>query len=190
MRRWGVLAGYTALLYLVVPYTPRVGLACLRTPAGGFLFGRGLVALVLLGAVALVAAFRRWQAPWTAYALLLAAGAGYLAALRWLGVRPLERVHLPEYGLAALLAWRALRPSLGSDGAASVAAFALAAAIGWGEELVQAVTPGRYYALGDVAANALAAALALVVLAAVRTARSGCAPARERVAGAGLGVGG
>ena len=76
----------------------------------------------------------------------------------------LERVHVPEYGIAAWLAWRALVPRNGDRVGTYVAAVAIAAAIGWGDELVQSVVPGRYYDLRDVAANALGASLGVLVI--------------------------
>ena len=57
-------------------------------------------------------------------------------------------------------------------------AAALASVIGLGDELLQGVTPGRYYDLRDVGMNALGAMLGVLVLAAVR-AGSGSAADRE-----------
>ena len=60
-------------------------------------------------------------------------------------------------------------------GAGQVAAYAAAAligtAIGWGDELVQAILPNRVYDLRDVALNAAGSVLGVVVLAACRAER-------------------
>ena len=51
---------------------------------------------------------------------------------------------------------------------AYAAAAGAGAAIGYGDELLQGILPGRYYDLRDVAMNALGAVLGILVLAAAR----------------------
>jgi hypothetical protein len=160
MRRWLALCAYAALLYGLLPYGPAIGRAVQASTAGSWLIGRGAVWLVLAGVVA------------TAIHLRRPAVLGYALALLWLRAIRLERVHLPEYGIAAALAWWALVPRLGDRWPAYVVAAIIAALVGWGDELVQAVTPGRFYDLRDVAANALGASLGAIVIAAWRTGRS------------------
>lgn len=172
---WRLLAAYTALVYAAIPFTSGVGLAFVAAPLGGWLFGRGLVLGALVAAGIAFGQLRRIRAPWAAYAGLVSVAVVGLVAVQRLAARPLERAHLPEYAVAAWLAWRAL----GATGAVHVrryvGAFVLATAIGWGEELIQSVTPGRYFAWHDVRVNALGAALGLVVVASV----SGTRRARE-----------
>src|SRR5262249_52537610 len=83
------------------------GLAVLATQPGSWLLGPGLAALVGVGAVALGVRLRRRRAPGWAYAVVGAAALGYGLAFAWLRAARLERPHLPEYGVAALLARRA-----------------------------------------------------------------------------------
>src|SRR5439155_15393092 len=103
----------------------------------------------------------------------------------WLRARHLERTHLPEYGVAAWLAWRAVGPLVLGRVPGYVAAATLGAAIGLGDELLQAVTPGRVYDIRDVAMNALGALLGIVVLAIIRAALSGGSSARRSPPAAG-----
>jgi len=166
--RWVALAAYVAAIYLSLPFAPRVGLRFLRTAPGGWLLGAGLPLAALAGAGAVALALRRRGAPRWAYAALAAAAAGYALAFSWLSAQRLERTHLPEYGIAAWLAWRAVAPLVRGRAAGYAAAAALAAAIGWSDELLQRVVPGRYYDLRDVAMNALGAVLGILVLAAAR----------------------
>lgn len=172
MPRWLALCAYAALLYGLLPYGPAMGRAVQASAVGTWLLGRGLVAIVLAGAIAAALRLRRRRAPPIAWALAGAAVLGYALALLWLRAIRLERVHLPEYGIAAALGWWALVARLGDRWPAYVAAAALAAAIGWGDELVQAVTPGRYYDLRDVAANAVGATLGTLVIAVWRSGRN------------------
>jgi hypothetical protein len=165
MGRWLGLGAYTALLYGLLPFGPAIGRAVQNTAAGRFVLGRGAAWIVALGAIAIVVRLRRRAAPASAWLLAALVGAGYALALGWLRAVRLERVHLPEYGIAAWLAWRALVPSLGDRWPVYGAAWVLAAAIGWGDELVQSITPGRFYDVRDIGANALGAGLGVLALA-------------------------
>jgi len=176
-RRWAALAVYVAAIYASLPFGPRVGLALLRISAGSWLLGPGLPVLAILGGGALLVRLARRRAPWWAYGALTGAAAGYAVAFSWLRAQRLERTHLPEYGVVAWLAWRAIAPALPDRVSAFVAAALLTVAIGWGDELLQRVVPGRYYDLRDVAMNALGGVLALLVIAAVRAGRTRHKPA-------------
>ena len=160
-----LLGAYVALLYGLVPYGPALGRAAQASAAGRYVLGPGAIVVVVGGALAIFARMRTRRVPGPAYALAAAAVLGYALALGWLRAIRLERVHLPEYGIASLLAWWALVPSLGDRGRTYVAAAVLAATIGWGDELVQSITPGRVYDLRDVAANAIGAVLGAAVVA-------------------------
>jgi hypothetical protein len=168
---WRALAAYAALVYVAMPFTSSIGLAFVATPLGGWLFGRGLVLGALVAGGIALGQLRRTAAPWPAYAGLgLVAGVGLVAVGR-LAARPLERAHLPEYAVAAWLAWRALGASGKAVAVRYAGAFVLAASIGWGEELLQRVTPGRYFAWHDVGVNALGGALGLVLVASLSSGR-------------------
>ena len=111
--------------------------------------------LIALGSSSLLSGGRtgRWMlallgalAPWASAALLDAAHFG----LRKLG-------HLVEFGVLAVLWYRALAPSP----RAVTAAFVLAAAYGGVDELRQGLDASRTPAVGDVAVDALGALLGL-----------------------------
>ena len=77
------------------------------------------------------------------------------AAWRLLASSPIGRVHLPEYGLLAILAaWAA-----GGGIRAAIGGGMAAAGVGFLDELVQLVTPGRVFDWWDVALNVAAALL-------------------------------
>lgn len=161
---------YLAAILLSLPFTPQlVRWANAR-------FGRGtvllpvVVLLVVVGIALLrrLAARGRRNAPWPHLAL---AGIilGQFAAWRLLASSPVGRVHLPEYGLLSVLAFRAgggtMRAALGGG--------ALAAAVGLLDEIVQLVTPGRVFDWWDVALNAAAALLGALACAWWRWTRDG-----------------
>ncbi|TMB49379.1 MAG: VanZ family protein [Deltaproteobacteria bacterium] len=158
LTRWAALGAYVAAIYASLPFAPRVGLRFLRTAPGSWVLGPGLALVVLAGAAALVLGLRRRGAPARAYAALAVAA----------GAHHLERTHLPEYGIAAWLAWRAIAPLVPGPLAGYAAGAALAAAIGYGDELLQSIVPGRYYDIRDVGMNALGSVLAVIVIAATR----------------------
>jgi hypothetical protein len=169
MWRWVALGAYAAFLYGLLPYGPTIGGAAQQSAIGQWVLGRGAAWLAAAGVVVLLVRLRRRVAPPVAYAIAAAVALGFAFALTWLRAVRLERVHIPEYGLAALLAWQALVPTLGDRRRTYVAAAAVAALLGWGDELLQAVTPGRYYDLRDVASNALGATLGTLTLAVWRS---------------------
>src|SRR5207247_4582491 len=113
----------------------------------------GLALVVLAGAAALVLVLQRRHAPARAYAALVVAAGGYALALSWLRAHHLERTHLPEYGIAAWLAWRAIAPLVPGPLAGYAAGAALAAAIGYGDEVLPSLVPRRSYDIRDVGQN-------------------------------------
>lgn len=166
--RWIALGSYAGAIWTTLGVAPRVANAVLATPVGAWMVGRGAWVLAATAIVVLALGFAYRRASWGAWGLLGLAGAGYVLGLVWLRSQRIERLHLPEYGVAAWLAWRAVAPIAGDGAAGYVAAVLVATGIGWSDELLQTLVPGRVYDLRDVVANALGAALGVVVLAAVR----------------------
>jgi len=162
-----VLAGYVAIIYTSLPSGPWIGIHLMRTRAGAWLLGPGLGIVATVGVLALLVLLRRRRAAAWAYAAIVVAGVGYAVALSALRANRLERTHLVEYGVAAWLAWRALAASAPGEPWTYAAAAVLASAIGYCDELLQAIVPGRYYDLRDVAMNAAGALLGTLVIAAM-----------------------
>lgn len=152
---------------------------------------RGMIAGLFLSGAALVAfGLARRRASLRAWLVLLLAGATYAGLALAMAV-PQERLHLVEYGALALLL-RAAFSARFTDGApggngrgVNTWTLATATAIGWLDEAIQGMLPNRQYDLRDVGFNALAAALALGVAAAIRAAMRPVSGATAVSAGAG-----
>jgi hypothetical protein len=153
--RWAVLTLYTAGIFLSLPYTPRF------VRWSNARFGPEAAIIVVGAVLALAGALLvrrllsvRAAYPWPHLALA-ALGLACWAASRLLASSPIGRIHLPEYGLLAILAgW-----AIGGGIVAAVGGGIAAAVVGFLDELVQLVTPGRIFDWWDVALNIAAAIL-------------------------------
>jgi len=153
--RWTLLALYTAGIFLSLPYTPLfVKWSNARFGPEAAIFVVGGV-LTLAGAI-LVRRLKKTRAafPWPHLALA-ALGLASWGAWQILASSPIGRVHLPEYALLAILAgW-----AVGGGIPAALGSGIAAASVGFLDELVQLVTPGRFFDWWDVALNVAAASL-------------------------------
>jgi len=127
----------------------------------GVVFGAALLAVIV--AVVGIALQRRPSAVevWVAVGVI----AVYVALFVRMGVTPLERTHLFEYGLLGVLIDRALaerRTGGVRVPAPPVIAVIVTALLGWGDEGLQALLPDRVYDLRDIGINALAGLVAVV----------------------------
>ncbi|MBD3163162.1 MAG: VanZ family protein [Candidatus Latescibacteria bacterium] len=155
---------YWVLAVLVAIYST-VGLAGTVAQAlqGQGLLGVafGLAFLVVAMAVAGIALHRRPKAVevWVAIAVVTV----YAMIIVRMGVGPVERTHLFEYGLLAVLIHQALlerRRNEASVRGPALLAIVTTALLGWGDEGLQAMLPNRVYDLRDVGINALAGVVA------------------------------
>ncbi len=98
------------------------------------------------------------------YLCLAAVGFAYIYFTLKLWAHPEEAVHFLEYGLLSFLLFRALRNHFSDISIYSSALF-LGALVGIFDEILQWITPGRYWDFRDVGLNALAVLLFQVALA-------------------------
>jgi hypothetical protein len=153
--RWAIVCLYTAGIFLSLPYTPR--LVTWSNARLGPAAATGAVGAVLaLGAGVAILRLSNCRSsfPWP-HLGFAALGLAGCAAWTLLASSPIGRVHLPEYGLLAILAARAAGGATGAAIGSGVAA----AGVGFLDELVQRSTPGRVFDWWDVALNAAAALL-------------------------------
>ena len=173
-RLWGAALGALLLIYLSA-WPLQFVLDFLR---GRNLLRLSMATLFLLAAIAAVSWLVRRRAGRLEWAALgLVAVAYTVLALQFEIVQ--ERLHLIEYGGVALLFRSALlaRSRAGAGDAPGAfrrvapLAFALTAAGGLGDEIVQGILPNRHWDLRDVTINAGAGALALAAAALLGSAR-------------------
>jgi hypothetical protein len=91
-----------------------------------------------------------------------------------MGISPMERTHLFEYGLVAVLIYQALTERVRNGGHVPIPAvftIVVTALLGWFDEGIQALLPNRVYDLRDVGVNALAGLMAISASVALARAR-------------------
>lgn len=157
MKRWALFFGYVALLYGSLPWTRDVLVALYQLELVGTLVTVTYVAAAVLLAWYVVFDVRLTDR--AAFAALVVLGCVVGGLVLGLAI-PEERLHFLQYGLLAVLARRALALRV-PPARQYLLAIAIAATVGWGDELLQGLLPGRVYDVRDVLVNALAAVIAM-----------------------------
>lgn len=162
-RRWVWVLGYVVLVLASTPFTPGLTALFEGSRAGHAL----LVAVPLLAVAAVIAApaavaSRRRQSRGNV-AFWAAIGALYLLVWIILCERAVEGIHLAQYGLLSMLAFRAVHGLVPLPAAYGLSA-ALAVTVSCMNEVVQGFLPNRVYDLRDIVLDAVAGALGLIVV--------------------------
>lgn len=157
-RRWLWVVGWTFLIYATL-YIVRPICEYLKQTAPLGLLVNGLFIGLILGLVYWVFTQRRLD--WRNRAIFLCLIFCYGCALYVIKI-PEERIHLIEYGILAILIFRALRPDLSGYKAIGLA-FILTSLLGWGDEGIQYLLPNRYYQTQDVLLNSLSGLMGLLI---------------------------
>jgi hypothetical protein len=161
---WLFFAGWVLLIFVAVPIAPRI----LKhvgeiVPLGSLVYAT--IAVILIATVIAVAYIfkslkgRRQNLFW----LILTLGI-YVYFCLYETKTPQEALHFLEYGFLGLLAFRALSHRI-RDVSIYWSAVMLVAVVGTVDEIIQWMTPGRYYDFHDIRFDTLSAALAQLVLA-------------------------
>lgn len=164
LRRWLPVIVWVAVIYTTIPfvrmlrewYVARWDPAWIGLGVAVVLMAAGVVAVALIrrgtGAV------RRGNTVW-----IVVTTSVFVLWTVSLRRSPEEAVHFLEYGLLAVLLHRALRPMVGSD-LVFIAAALMGALIGTVDEIIQWISPGRFWDWRDLLLNGGAGALAQVIL--------------------------
>jgi hypothetical protein len=159
-----IAATWVAVIYATIPLV-RVLREWFVARWGQSLIGYGVIGvLVIVTVVGLIRSRRLDSRPRPAAAAWLVAIA---AIMVWWTTRlwehPEEAVHFLEYGLLGVLLYRALRPRF-PDATALLSAALLVTLVGTVDEIIQWITPGRYWDFRDILLNGGAGALALAAI--------------------------
>jgi len=136
----------------------------------GIAFASGFL-LIVVGIVGSGIAKRaRWQTVWVTLGVV----AVYGMVMTRMFISPEERTHLIEYGIVAVLIYRALDERIRNGRKIShpaILAIVMTAILGWIDEGIQALLPSRVYDIRDVGFNALAGVMAIVAIWALQRVR-------------------
>jgi len=136
----------------------------------GFSFVTGF-GLAILAVVGMALSRRSRSEVWVA----LGVATAYLMIPVRLGAPTLERTHLFEYGLLAVLLYEAMSERKDNGRAVrlpGLMAIFAATTLGWLDEAIQGLIPGRVYDVEDVLVNGLAAVVAVAAAAMLRWMRA------------------
>ncbi|KPK38012.1 MAG: hypothetical protein AMJ78_10670 [Omnitrophica WOR_2 bacterium SM23_29] len=154
LARWAIVLLYVILVFATIPYVPRIW-DSLTQPLGKNTSAVLNIGYALLGfCLILYSYFRLHKRSFTFY---LALGLiflcyGYLLKdVKFI----IEKIHLLEYGILSLLVYWAIKP--GKPSIKRILTYGIILgivfAVGWTDELIQKITPGRVYEFRDVLLN-------------------------------------
>jgi hypothetical protein len=160
--RWLWVVGWIALIYTTIPFV-RVLQGWFTARWDKALIGYAVIAVIVVSAVAVAASLRHLTArPSRGAVLWLMVVA---AVFTWWAVSlrqvPEEAVHLLEYGVLGVLLYRAIRPRI-EDVTVYLVAALIGLLVGIVDEVIQWITPGRFFDFRDIFLNGGSCGLALV----------------------------
>ena len=163
-RRWIAVVAWIALVYTTIPFV-RVLQTWFTARWDRMLIGYAVTAVLVIVAVTVLFAVRRLTSRWSlATAIWLV---GIAAVYTWWAISlwrvPEEAVHLLEYGVLGVLLYRALRPQV-RDSTVYVVAALIGVFVGTVDEVIQWITPRRFFDFRDIFLNCGSCALALVAV--------------------------
>jgi len=160
IKYWAYVLGFVMLIYSTL-YAVRPVCAFLKsTTPFSLLVNIILVAILLLIMVSFGMKIR--AAKTSSYIIFGAVLFSYFYGFAIIQ-HPEEKIHFIEYGFLACLA----RQAIGIDVKGPLVyiyAFLLASFLGWVDEGIQYLLPGRYYQIEDVILNSVSAALGLLLV--------------------------
>lgn len=151
---WAWVVAWALTIYAVVPFA-RQFVNALKSAGLLWMLGPAVYLAIACGVIAAVRAFRRAgpRPGGTSWWGLGVAAAAYAAGTWYLRANQEEALHLVEYGVLCLLAFRALSATH-PNRAAVIGAALVATAFGMGDEIIQWIVPSRIFDFRDMLINA------------------------------------
>ncbi len=162
--RWVTVAAWVALIYTTIPFV-RVLQSWFTARWDRELIGWAVVAVLVISAAVVLLSLRRLTArPSKAtivWLVVIAAVYTWWAISLWRV--PEEAIHLLEYGVLGVLLYRALKPRV-PDMTIYLSAALLGILVGTVDEVIQWITPRRFFDFRDIFLNSGSCALALAAV--------------------------
>ena len=162
---WFYVSVWSLFIFITVPLARGIQ-AYVSEHWGRDMFMHGVIICVsiMLCIAILKLRLKRRIATAKHYLWLLGISGVFIVYTIQLRKNPEEAMHFVQYGLLAILVYRALTHRIADNGIYIVAAL-ITAAIGISDEAIQWLTPKRVWGLKDIWLDTMAAALALLALA-------------------------
>lgn len=160
---WLLLAIWAAAIFAAIPLARRIQ-AVVSELWGRQSFGYLTVAVIVAGGAWAIRKLLRARRPAASYLWLVAVGTVFFGYTYRLRTSPEEALHFVQYGVLGVLAYRALSHRV-RDWTIYWTAAAIGCLVGILDELIQWVTPGRFWGLQDIWIDLLGAALVQVGIA-------------------------
>jgi VanZ family protein len=164
-RSWFYVGIWSFFIFITVPLARGIQ-AYVSEHWGRDMFMHGVIftIIIMLCIALLMLRLKRSAATTMNYLWLLGIAGVFVAYTIQLRKNPEEAVHFIQYGILAILVYRASTHRIADNGIYFVAAL-ITAAIGITDEAIQWLTPRRHWGLRDIQLDTIAAALALLALA-------------------------
>ncbi len=177
---WVATAAWGLLIFVAIPFV-RLVTDWIREHLGGAVFGYAVIVLVVAALITTVAILRRAR-PRPGPGPLLWLGvvaSGFVGWTIHLWERPEEAIHFIEYGVIGIFAYRALSIQL-AQRRVHLAAALVGILIGTCDEILQWITPDRYWDYRDLVINAGACIMVQLAIRGVMGSDAATAPDRWR----------
>ncbi len=164
VRRWLPVLLWVLVIYTTIPFVRalREWYVARWDPRW---IGLGVAAFLVAAAVSTLVVLGRRMGRLPTRTIVWVAGITTISVLWTISLRrsPEETVHILEYGVLAMLLHRALRPSM-HDALVFVAGALIGSLVGTVDEIIQWISPGRYWDWRDLVLNGGVGALAQIVI--------------------------
>ena len=162
---WLYVVIWSLIIYVTIPFARAFQIFIYRQWSRDVFTYVTLAAIAISFVTATRCVIRRRPISRSSFFWLLAVAAIFFGYTMSLGKKsPEEAIHFIQYGMLGLLVFRALTHRL-QDASIYFAAALICGIVGYIDELIQWITPQRYWGLGDIWINFFAAALVQVAIA-------------------------